>query len=810
MKPSPFRPNANQEQAIFHNSGPLYLTAGPGSGKTRVLLWRTLNLLVCHDVKPEEIFLSTFTEKAAKQLKDGLQSLLGLATNQTGKPYDIARMYVGTVHSLCQQLITERRICQSILRPVTPALMDSLGQYFYASDRRFWDTAIAAVDLGDNANEVITDYFKGRASQSRHAAVVECINLFNRFSEENLEPAEIRKRTDDAILKGLIDLYAYYKQSLGLDSRTPKVDFSLLQQQALETLNQSPDAGIVFKHVIIDEYQDTNSIQEKLFFKLASGYKNICVVGDDDQALYRFRGATVENFVQFPERVRVELGVEARQIPLNTNYRSRKHIVDFYTDFIGRENWQRPNGGGHYRVVDKDIQAHSTDHHPAVVASTPAHPTVVTTEIATLVKQLLAEGKVSDPNQIAFLFPSLKSAQVSRMREALEAEGLQVYAPRAGRFLEVEESIAVFGLFLTIFGRPEQGAYKGDYADFQTWLDDCLKYAKGRLEKDVNLATYIGDCQDELETVLSDYQVLTRTADKYGWELNESYNPKTMQQALAASFGLSEKARKSIANSYMNRLAQQRINENNPFTLKYIINRATSLDWSILDLFYRLCAFSPFKPWFDLAERGEDEGPICNLGLITQYLSRFIDGNSPVLTAGFLSDNKFLNAFFMRFIYSLYRLGESEFENAEDPFPKGRIPFLTIHQSKGLEFPVVVLGNPRKDPKVQPIEKIVRPLIDREGEPLDRMAEFDVMRMFYVALSRAENLLVLAHYKSQGNFISEPFKTMLSDKNFPRIPQFDLSHLPAAEEKEQDIARAYSYTSDYPGLFHSKNGLECI
>jgi DNA helicase-2/ATP-dependent DNA helicase PcrA len=103
IQPKPFTPNPNQERAILHIGSPLFLTAGPGSGKTRVLLWRTLNLLVFHDVKPEEIFLGTFTEKAAFQLKEGLRSLLGLVTNLTGTPYDVSRMYVGTVHSLCQR-----------------------------------------------------------------------------------------------------------------------------------------------------------------------------------------------------------------------------------------------------------------------------------------------------------------------------------------------------------------------------------------------------------------------------------------------------------------------------------------------------------------------------------------------------------------------------------------------------------------------------------------------------------------------------------------------------------------------------------
>ena len=190
LEPRPFQPNPNQKDAILHVDGPLYLTAGPGSGKTRVLLWRTLNLIVFHNVKPEEIFLSTFTEKAAKQLRDGLQSLLGLVTNTTGQPYDIARMYVGTVHSLCQQLLTDRRLHPGILRPITPTLMDALDQYFYLSDRRFWEAAVASTGLSDNANHAITAFFNdGKwGSTSRHRAVTDCINLFNRFSEECLAP----------------------------------------------------------------------------------------------------------------------------------------------------------------------------------------------------------------------------------------------------------------------------------------------------------------------------------------------------------------------------------------------------------------------------------------------------------------------------------------------------------------------------------------------------------------------------------------------------------------------------------------------
>ena len=115
-----FKPNDSQREAITTLDGPLFLTAGPGSGKTRVLLWRVVNLIVNFNIKPDEIFLATFTEKAALQLKEGLQGLLSLASELTGQPYDIAEMYVGTLHSVCQKLLVDRRFTRDRARSRKP------------------------------------------------------------------------------------------------------------------------------------------------------------------------------------------------------------------------------------------------------------------------------------------------------------------------------------------------------------------------------------------------------------------------------------------------------------------------------------------------------------------------------------------------------------------------------------------------------------------------------------------------------------------------------------------------------------------
>ena len=812
-KSSNFKPNDEQRAAIEHIDGPLYLTAGPGSGKTRVLLWRTVNLLVFHGVQPEQIYLSTFTEKAAHQLKEGLRTLLGMVTNHTGKPYDLTPMYLGTVHSLCQRILSDRRhfvLGRHRNRP--PQLMDELSQYFHLSRNRHWRGILEAGELGDDPHAVINAVWDSKyPSMSKHVAVVNCTSIFNRFSEECIDVETAKKLVKKSKklygeydisteqVEMLLDLYDEYKKSLQQDN-VRLTDFALLQQEAFNLLNANEGSKHVFKHVIVDEYQDTNSIQERIFFRLASGNNNICVVGDDDQALYRFRGATVENFVEFSDRCREYIRVKPRRISLDINYRSRGQIVDFYKTFMKQIDWKKPKGG-QYRIAGKNIQAHRADTNVSVVASTPGKPEIACAEIADLAKALIDEGRVENANQIAVLFPSLKSAAVKHFQTAFEAVGLQVYAPRAGRFLEVQESLDVFGLLLHILGHPPRGEYHGkDYDGFREWAEIAETRAKALMMKDNLLKRYIDDRKDELENASADYEALLKVVKKNHWDLNSPYQPDKMKRLLFGARGLSEQARKLLSSAYLDRLAGERATQGNPLTVLYILRRVTSIDWNLLDIFYRLCGFEHFKKMFDMAEDNEDrtdEGPVANLGLITQYLSRFLDERIAMITADLLVD-KILQIVFFNFLFSLYRLGETELEDADDPFPRGRIPFLTIHQSKGLEFPVVILGNLRKDDKgPQRNEQIVRPLLNRPaGEPLDRMSEFDIMRMYYVALSRAKNLLVLARFKGQGQRINAPFADLLDD-DFPRISKLDVKSVPKADHKDDDLPKSYSFTSDY-------------
>jgi DNA helicase-2/ATP-dependent DNA helicase PcrA len=793
-----FQPNPNQRDAILHTEGPLFLPAGPGSGKTRVLLWRVTNLIVGHGLDPREVYLATFTEKAALQLREGLRSILAAATEETGRPYDLARMYIGTVHALAQRMLVERDFQPDRRRARAPTLLDELDQYLLVNQSRTWQQLLVAggYEKGE-AHGAINTYF-GNPSRAKHHAASNCMAFFNRLSEECIDPSKI-DTSKDSDLARLVAMYSEYLALLRGDRRK-LTDFSLLQQDALSLLERHQPTESFFRHVIIDEYQDTNTVQERIFFRLARGHKNICVVGDDDQALYRFRGATVENFVQFPDRCRRSLGLAPREIPLDTNYRSRANIVGFYDNFMKQCDWRRPGTrGGAYRLESKQIQPFRRGTDPAVVATTGAAPALVCDEIAALVAQLIASGKIADPNQIAFLYPSLKSEQVQRMIGALERIGLKVYAPRAKSFLETPEATDILGLFAVILGRPQRGAYLGEYKNYYDWLDHAEARGRQLAQAHPLLLSFVKDRRAEVDTATADYQRLLDFVATKRWDVDESYDPKTQKRGLAETPGLSEAARRRIGSARFNYAVDRRIREGVPLKLKYVLKRATSVEWSLLDLFYQLTLFEHFGVMFDAAQRttDPDEGPVCNLALLTGYISRFMEQRAPTVAGDLLREGSLQRMFFGSYLYALHRRGESEFEDAEDPFPKGRLPFLTIHQAKGLEFPIVVLGNPRKQKRLQRTEEIVYGLLEAsdDREPLDRIPEFDTMRMFYVALSRAKNLLVIANFQSRGNYINDEFKSLVV--KLPIAAKLDVGSVPKAESEKQETPRIYSYTGDF-------------
>lgn len=783
MEEHGFLPNKNQLAAIKHFAGPLFLMAGPGSGKTRVLLWRTVNLLVFHGVKPEKIFLSTFTEKAARQLQDGLRAYLSAASSHTGKLYDTTPMFVGTTHSLCQRILTDRRFSGDQSRTVAPKVLDAVEQHFLVNNGL--KQRIEKLGLDDGTKVLINSAFntpQKANSNSTHESSKLLISLFSRFGEEMIAPEVLYKaarRKKDEPLRRVALLYADYVK--GLADRGMS-DFSHMQTAALNLLKACGEDDAAFEYVIVDEYQDTNSVQEAIYFELARTNRNLCVVGDDDQALYRFRGATVENFVQFKLRVKDGIGAKSvKSIPLDINYRSRRPIVDFYTSFISRHDWSDGKKGC-YRIEEKKVKAGRREEGHAVFKTEAVDSSDIADEVADKIRNLIDSGAVTNANQIAFLYPSLGSKPVQQMIAALAEKGLQVYAPRAGSFLEQEEPILVYGLLARVLG-TELGKIN-KHRDYNPWFESALAAADEAIAGDKALAGYVSLRNSQAVACVSDYQKLTQVLS----EANVDYAGKiNVQEAetLANKASLSDASFSAVRKYLKGR---------DEVYVAALVKRATATDWGFLDLFYQLCGFSCISERIAIGEAGEDEGPLYNLSKITSQLARFADERGPVISGKMLADGAL--SFFNGYLYSLYRLdeGEAEIEDEEIAFPLGRIPFLTIHQSKGLEFPVVVVGNVGQ-PKRQPskVEGLIRKLVDKStSEPLDRIDGFDSMRKYYVALSRAQELLIVCNIK-RARMVE--FEDLM--KSLPTLAELNIKKLDFKHRPEKPLPRSYSFTADY-------------
>ncbi len=811
-----FKPNENQLRAIQHIDGPLLLTAGPGSGKTRVLLWRTLFLVAVCGVEPGEIFLSTFTEKAALQLEQGLQELLSLASAFTGKTYDTSEMYVGTLHSLCQRILKDDRFVSGSQKANRVVLLDELDQFFFVSRHSNWTQILEAGGYSSSKQDDYLNFYHeinewfGESSSSKMNAVKNSISFFNRMSEEDFLNDDLKFGVENSVKNKLLRMTVKYRELLELQN-PERTDFARLQQKALSVIMNVKNHGKIFKHIIVDEYQDTNTIQQKIYMALASGTKNICVVGDDDQALYRFRGATVENLIDFENICERCIGVRPTRIDLNINYRSRKQIVDTYTSFIQNCKWEDelfPSKS--YRIQDKNITAFSMDTGCAVLRSM-GNKEKVTSEVVKLLLILKARGIIEDYNQCAFLFPTLRggndgmSASVKAYADAFAAVGIPYYAPRAKNFLFTDEALVTFGLFATVFDCvPDLETSLGGMKKFNEWIHEIRTIALAEIMRDEVLLKIVESKMNQVDEAKRQFKVLSNICGANGIGLEDDADGSEFEILLSDENlqDLSEDTVVELSNYRLREYVRIKAQMKESVPVSYILSRATSLDWNIMDLFYDLQEAKWYCDEFEMAKIGDDVG-MYNLGKISQYLSKYMDMHSPVLSGRNFDDDMFLNSFFYSFLYTLFRMNEGEYENEDTPFPSGSVPFLTVHQSKGLEFPVVVLGSVmhrHKDPR--PLDVLVREMLEAKGqnnglnEPLNMMDDYDTMRMFYVALSRAKNLLVISQFQGPGQSTYPAFNGLFAQKSFNMLNNCKLE---VPEEKVSDgkEEKVYSFKYDY-------------
>lgn len=300
-----------------------YIVAGPGSGKTTVLVLKILKYIFVDDIDLENIVVTTFTKKAARELKDRIYSWFNLLADELewDVQFNFDNFLIGTLDSIAEEVVSEHADVEIIDNFTSSAIM----MQNLLTDERNNDKGLKQFIKKLKNNQ-------GGLSPSDMNNQIQSIR--ERIYYDMIDKKQLKENAErESVVFEIIDDYLNQ-----LNSRNV-MDYAMLEEKFYEILND----GVVdsFKDtsvLLIDEYQDTNLLQEAIYFKLAEYVKNnngnITVVGDDDQSLYRFRGATITLFTDYSERIEEKVGIKPKTIFLHDNYRSTKSIIDFTNEFI--------------------------------------------------------------------------------------------------------------------------------------------------------------------------------------------------------------------------------------------------------------------------------------------------------------------------------------------------------------------------------------------------------------------------------------------------------------------------------------------
>jgi len=303
--------NEEQLQAVTHGDGPLLIVAGAGTGKTKVITCRIAWLIATKRARPEEILALTFTEKAAAEMEGRVDLLV---------PYGFVGATISTFHSFCDGLVRQHAV--------------ELG---VTAQLRVESRAEILVFLRERIFELGLERYLPLGNPDEHLKAL--LRLFDRARDEDVSPDQYQafaerltaaagddeERRDRAgAQRELARVYAAYQKLLLGSGR---IDFGSQISLGLRLLRERPylrrQIQDTFRHVLVDEFQDTNHVQFELVQQLAGNRRNLTVVGDDDQSIYRFRGAKVENLIGFTDAF-----PDARVLLLKRNYRSGQRILD--------------------------------------------------------------------------------------------------------------------------------------------------------------------------------------------------------------------------------------------------------------------------------------------------------------------------------------------------------------------------------------------------------------------------------------------------------------------------------------------------
>ena len=761
--------NEDQRKAIL--SAPnqsLFLVAGPGSGKTTVMVLKILKFIYVDDIDPEEIFATTFTRKAAEELYSrilgwGDEIKIHLIENSSDfevfekiSKIDFNKIRVGTTDKLAEEIMREHK---------------EPGENQPVVIENFVSNSAMIKILSENGrykNKELQEYIKiltGRDKLDEPSKMSEKIlEIKDRIYHDQVDLNELYgKCQDNSGMQKALECIMEYQNIL---NERNTIDFTMLESRFLRQLKESKLDEFLdtVKIVLIDEYQDTNLIQEDIYFTIAeSALKNdgsITVVGDDDQSLYRFRGATVDLFTNYKSRAKDKLDLDVEEINLKTNYRSTENIINLCNRFV---------------ELDKDYQTARVKDKPKIIApdfdkeKMPIlglfrnNVEMLSRDLSRLISKLVNNGevkikvlKVLDEEYFKKVDGKINIAQLQQLRAQKEREGKKIEKIT----LKLDSEYGSASDIAILSYSPKEKQFGG-----RSFLFHLRKNLKNQ-KKPIEVFNPRGIELQQVEVV-----------GIFCGLILECIDPESKIQN-------SDKTIPNLARVTMNRwriLARDYIKLNpephEPLTLSHFVihwqnrlpfnseKKDDNLKWpksaSLMELAYKLIT------WIE--ELQEDvEGlvyleaitkSITQTGFFSKYYSKISFENKEE------EENSILEAFWNIFI-PLATGGIQIDESLLETLPDDRINVLSIHQSKGLEFPLVIVdvGSKFKDnhfktqhlrfPKLEPKNITIEDSIRQHSElgksqrsEKDRSFD-DLTRLYFVAFSRAESVLLLVGLNS--------------------------------------------------------------
>lgn len=755
--------NKDQKTAILSpSSKSLFIVAGPGSGKTTVMVLKILKYIFVDGIEPDAILATTYTRKAAEELYsrvlgwgDEIKNHLLDSADDFNEIMKIERIdfnliKIGTIDSIAEELIRDYK------KPGENQVI--VIEEFVAKSAMI--KIIIQKEMYLNQN--LVDYLKeleGKEKLNEPSRISEILlKIKDRIYHDQVDFEKLYQNTPEGSGQRLaLDCIKEYEEVL-INRNT--IDFAMLESHFLSKLKSDELKAFLdeIKIVLVDEYQDTNLLQEDIYFTMAKSALNnggsITVVGDDDQSLYRFRGATVDLFTRYPERARKNLDIDVEEINLRTNYRSTENIIEHCNSFVELDmEYQKARVENKPKIIAPDFEK---DKMP-VLGMFRNNPQMLARDLSMLINKLINHGeckldvlRVLNEDYYKKVNGNVDIAKLQQIKE----ESIRAGKEMKKISLTLDGDYGSASDIALLSYSPKE--HKHGPKSFLYLLRKQLK----RYNPPIEIFNPRGIDLQDIDIVAIFCGLILECIDP---EASIQKSDKTIPKLAIHNMNIWRvKAREYIK---LNPEPHEPITLSQ-FVTSWQLRRPKGYDeWpktaSLMELAYKITT------WIE--ELQDDVEGIVYLEAITKSITQTGFFNDYYSNISFVNPThereSVLEAIWNIFV-PLSTGGVTIDESLLETLPDNRVNVLSIHQSKGLEFPLVIVdvGSKFKNndiktqifrfPKITKdnvtIEDSIRQyssLGQSERSEKDRRFD-DLTRLYFVAFSRAESVLLLVGLNS--------------------------------------------------------------